>query len=126
MYNKQRRQSSDLSVVFEQFCLPVLLKCNPSCLPYTLQELDSKKISGHDSLPAMISFLRVARVHGLIVNQREQVEDVRNLWHGTVPVEKMRKALRHADDQVSGLNRYQFCDLLYRVVGNRSALMLSL
>ncbi|XP_062515689.1 tRNA (32-2'-O)-methyltransferase regulator THADA-like isoform X2 [Corticium candelabrum] len=83
-----------------EFCIPVLLKCNPLCMSYTLEILDSKQRNGHDTLSTMISFLKVARVFGILFNCQIKKTNAESFWYGAVPVDKLRDALCHANDQV--------------------------
>jgi hypothetical protein len=62
--------------------------------------MDCKEVHGHHSLPGVIAFLHVARSHGIVINQADQITDNSSLWHGTVPVDRLKYAFRHAEDQV--------------------------
>ena len=84
-------------------------------MSYTLEILDSKQLNGHDTLSTMISFLKVARVFGILFNCQIKKTNAESFWYGAVPVDKLRDALCHANDQVNSCLEYT-ATVFYRVV----------
>ncbi|XP_068682323.1 tRNA (32-2'-O)-methyltransferase regulator THADA-like isoform X3 [Montipora foliosa] len=86
-----------------QYCLPKLLKCYPESLQYLVEHLqDNTDITRN--LGTLITCLKTARSSGLISFEKKSLKDLTmessSLWCGVVPVELMRKALCHLDDQI--------------------------
>ncbi|XP_078352490.1 tRNA (32-2'-O)-methyltransferase regulator THADA-like isoform X2 [Oculina patagonica] len=84
-----------------QHCLPKLFKCCPESLQFLVEYLqDGPKAS---DLGTLITSLKIARGLGLMNFNKTShgtVQYKSSFWCGIVPVELMKKALCHLDDQI--------------------------
>ncbi|XP_064621388.1 tRNA (32-2'-O)-methyltransferase regulator THADA-like isoform X2 [Lineus longissimus] len=83
-----------------EYMLPKLLKGTPASLKYITKKMSSDP-SGLSSnkLCALMSCLKKARSLGHI-HQRDDVKEENSMWNEAVPMEVLRTALVHNDDQI--------------------------
>ncbi|KAJ7373357.1 hypothetical protein OS493_012949 [Desmophyllum pertusum] len=87
-----------------QHCLPKLLKCCPESLQFLVEYLQDSNGPKLSDLGTLITCLKIARSSGLMDIYKKSHEKLAlktmSLWCGVVPVELMKKALCHLDDQI--------------------------
>ncbi|XP_015774921.1 PREDICTED: thyroid adenoma-associated protein-like [Acropora digitifera] len=87
-----------------QYCIPKLLRCCPESLQYIVDHLQETNDLNRRNLGMLITFLKTARSSGLMSFNTKSLGSLTgesvSLWCGVVPVELLRKALCHLDDQI--------------------------